>query len=65
MTPEQKNEHLGKDYAEYVSERDKMAQEGKSIGTFIGWRHDNRATIKIPFSREVYFGKKADSVSTK
>lgn len=59
MTPEQKQEQLGKDYAEYLAERDKLAEQGRSIGTFIGWRHDNRASIKIPFKREEYFGKSA------
>lgn len=57
MTPEEKQKKLGDDYAEYLADKAKMAEQGKSIGTFIGWRHDNKATIKIPMRREDYFGK--------
>lgn len=47
MTPEEEKK-LGEDYAMYCAERDRMAAEGKAIGTFIGWQYaNNMVDIKI------------------
>ena len=37
MISEAEQNKLNQDYAEYVVERDRMAAEGKAIGTFLAW----------------------------
>lgn len=45
---QEQQEKLGQDYADYLAERDKLAAEGRAIGTFISWQYENNLVkIKI------------------
>lgn len=57
QTQEEKDKALAEDYAAFKAEAERMSSEGKAIGTFIEWRGKNRPSIKIPMTREEYFGK--------
>jgi hypothetical protein len=59
MTPEEKQKKLGEDYAEYLAESAKREAAGENpIGTFSSWSVETgKNKIKIPMSREEYFGK--------
>ena len=49
MTPEEKQKQLNANYAEYIALRDKAAAEGKNIGSFNTWQHENgKVGIRIP-----------------
>ena len=58
MTKDEQQAHLNENYKRYLAERDRLAAEGKAIGTFSSWQFSNKlVSIKIPMSREEFFGK--------
>ena len=55
MNQEQKNKQkaLNQDYADFLIEYEVAMAQGKPIGGFIAWRHENdRDGIKIPERRD-------------
>lgn len=58
MTPQEKQDQLNANWLRYVAERDRLAAEGKAIGTFSSWQFENKlVSITIPMSRDEFFGK--------
>jgi hypothetical protein len=58
MTKEEKQAQLNANYKRYLEERDRLAAEGKHIGTFSSWQFENRlVNVIIPMTREEHFGK--------
>lgn len=55
MTQDKQNKQkkLNQDYADFLVEYEAAIAQGKFIGGFIGWLHENgRNGIKIPMQRE-------------
>lgn len=58
MTPEEKQDQLARNWAEFQAEAKRMESEGKAIGTFSSWCFaNNKVSIKIALTREEHFGK--------
>lgn len=59
MPREEKQKKLGDDYAEYLVEGARRVAAGENpIGTFSSWSVETgKNEIKIPMTREEYFGK--------
>lgn len=51
MTPE-KQKQLNENYARFLQEKERMAAEGKPIGTFSAWQFQNKlVSVVIPEKR--------------
>jgi len=52
MITETEQKKIDQDYADYLVERDRLAAEGKAIGTFLAWQcKTGRNDIKITTKR--------------
>ena len=48
MIRKEEQEKLNQDYAEYLAERDRLAADGRAIGTFLSWAAKNgKNEIKV------------------
>lgn len=55
---QQKQQQLNENWLNYCAERDRMAVEGRAIGTFSSWQFERQLVdIKIPMSKDEFFGK--------